>query len=216
VEISAPFNNVLVTIESKYIAYFSKMLAGANLNPGTQVNPADYVQIIGTVISVPKRISKRRDYTGFSTDDIKPGDKCLMRYDVVYSFLEAEDGTHSFRNNFWYKGMDYWAASIDKIFAVIREGEIIMVNGYCMAEDMEKKSMIISNAESKRKTTATSAILTGISNNLSHLKKIKAQRGDKIYYNPSVIQTYKIGDKQFGILSQKHILGAEKDLPLLN
>lgn len=85
-----------------------------------------------------------------------------------------------------------------------------------MIEDMEKKSSIIGNAQTKKGAVAASAILTGIGNNLTHLPKIKAQRGDRVYYNPSIVQSYKIGGKEFGIISQKHILGAEKDFPLLN
>ena len=215
-EIQAPFNNVFVTVESKYVAHFSKMLRGASLNPGTQVNPADYVQMLGTVVSVPKKISNRRDYIGFSFADIQVGDKCIMRYDVVYSFVESAEGTHSFRNNFWYKGVDYWAASIDKIFGVIRDGKIIMINGYCMIQDMEKKPLILTDTFDKRRATTTSATLVGIGNNLTTTEAVSAKQGDRVYYNPAVVQSYKINDKQFGIISQKHILGSEKDLPLLD
>lgn len=215
-EIRPILNNVLIGIDVVYTSNLSRMLAGANLNPGTQINPADYVASVGDVISLPKMVSEKREYKGFSTKDIQPGDKCIIRYDVVYKFHDTDDGTKKFKNYFWYNRKDYWAASIDKIFGVIREGEIIMVNGYCMVEDVQKKSLIISDADSKRKTTAISAILTGIGNNLSHLPNIEAKRGDKVYFNPNILQTYKIGGKEFGIVSQKHILGAEKDLPLLN
>jgi len=215
-EISPIVNNCLIGIDVVYTSNLSKMLAGANLNPGTQINPADYVASVGNVISLPKMISERRDYKGFSTKDIRVGDKCIIRYDVVFKFHDTDDGSKKFKNYFWYNRKDYWAASIDKIFGVIRDGQIIMINGYCMVEDMEKKSLIVTNAETKKKTTAVSAILTGIGNNLTYLPNIKAQRGDRVYYNPTLVQTYKIGSKEFGIISQKHILGAEKDLPLLN
>ncbi len=215
-EISPIYNNVLIDIDVVYTSNLSRMLAGANLNPGTQINPADYVANIGTVLSLPKMISPRRDYKGFSTKDILPGDKCIIRYDVVYKFHDTDDGSKKFKNYFWYNRQDYWAASIDKIFGVIRDGQIIMINGYCMVEQIEKKSLIVTNAESKRKTTAISGTLTGIGNNLTHLSNIQAQPGDKIYFNPNILQPYKINGKEFGIVSQKHIFGAEKDLPLLN
>lgn len=215
-EIRPILNNCLIGIDVVYTSNLSRMLAGANLNPGTQINPADYVASVGEIISIPKLISDKREYKGFSTKDIQPGDKCIIRYDVVFKFHSTDDGSKKFKNYFWYNRKDYWAASIDKIFGVIRNGEIIMVNGYCMIEDMEKKSLIIENAESKKRTTAFSAILTGIGNNLTHLLNIAAKRGDRVYYNPNVVQSYKIGGKEFGIISQKHILGAEKDLPLLN
>jgi len=215
-EICPILNNCLIGIDLVYTSNLSKMIAGANLNPGTQVNPADYVASVGEVISLPKMISNKREFRGFSTKDICPGDKCIIRYDVVFKFHGTDDGSKKFKNYFWYDRKDYWVASIDKIFGVIRNGEIIMINGYCMIEDMEKKSSIIGNAQTKKGAVAASAILTGIGNNLTHLPKIKAQRGDRVYYNPSIVQSYKIGGKEFGIISQKHILGAEKDFPLLN
>ncbi len=215
-EISPIVNNVLIDIPIIYTQTLTKMIAGANLNPGTQINPADYVASVGEVIALPKMISGKREYKGFSTKDIRPGDKCIIRYDVVYKFHDTVDGEKKFKNYFWYKRKDYWSASIDKIFGVIRDGQIIMVNGYCMIEDVQKKSVIVSGAETKKKVAAFYGVLTSIGNNLSHLPNIGAKPGDRVYFNPAVLQTYKINGKEFGILTQSQILGAEKDLPLLN
>lgn len=215
-EIRAISTNVLIEIPVVYTSNLSRMIAAAALNPGSQINPADYVSAVGTIVSLPYLISKKREHNGFTTNDIRPGDLCIIRYDVVYNFHETHEGGKKFKNYFWYNRKEYWSASIDQIFGVIRDGQIIMVNGYCMVEDIQKKSLIIANQENKKRINAISATLTGIGNNLSHLKNIEAQPGDTVYFNPAVLQTYKIKDKEFGIVSQKQILGAEKGLPLLN
>lgn len=215
-EVQAIFNNVLIGIDVVYTSNYAKMIAGANLNPGTQVNPADYVASVGEVLSIPKAISKRHDYKGFSTKDILPGDKCIIRYDVVFKFHDTDDGTKKFKNYFWYNRKDYWAASIDKIFGVIRNGEIIMINGYCMVQEINKRPQIILSSETKKRNTTIAATLTAIGNNLTHLPKIEASAGDTVFFNPAILQTYKINGKEFGIVSQKHIVGAEKKFAALN
>jgi co-chaperonin GroES (HSP10) len=90
---------------------------------------------------------------------------------------------------------------------VIRAGEIIMVNGYCMIENMSNPSALILPQHLKNVIQAASATLTQIGGNRTNMEDIKAFPGDVVYYNPSVVQTYEINGKKFGILSQRHILG---------
>lgn len=207
-EIKAALNNVIVSIDTKYISHFSKMLKMAALNPQSEINPADYVQIIGEVVSVPKEIEKTRWREGFSTKDIRKGDKCIMRYDVVYDFVELEGGMATYRNLIQYKDKEYWVADITKIFAVIRDNRIIMINGYCMIEQMTPKSSIILPQHMKRMVQAGSAVLSHIGNNLTHLPNLNINRGDTVYFNPMLVQEYEINNKKFGIISQKDILGS--------
>lgn len=212
--IQAPFNNLLVTIETKYIENFTNMLKAAAINHGSQINPADYVQIIGTIESLPQEICNRREYKGYTLDNIKVGDKAIFRYDVVFDFLEQEDGSAKFKNMFWYKGKEYWTVDIQKLFAVIRGNQIIMVNGYCMLEDMTKPPLILLPQHMKRMATAAKAILTHIGNPMRNVEHIKAEEGDTVFYNPFLVQQYKIKDKEFGIIPQHHILGIE--IPKIN
>lgn len=204
----SPLNNVVVQVDHKYHKNFQNMLKMATLNPGSELNPADFVNILGKVISVPKAISTRKDYEGFTVNDICPDDIAIFRYDVIYDFV-ASDGSENqqFKNLVWFKGKEYFMADIQKIFGVIRAGEIIMVNGYCMLENMSNPSALILPQHLKNVIQAASATLTHIGKNRTHLKPIKAQPGDTVYYNPDVIQTYEINAKKFGILSQRHILG---------
>jgi co-chaperonin GroES (HSP10) len=178
------------------------------MNPGSQINGAEFVNIYGKVISVPMSISNRRDYEGFVTNEIYPDDIAIFRYDVIYEFASVEGSADAvFKNLIWFKGKEYFMADIQKVFGVIRAGEIIMVNGYCMIEHMSNPSALILPQHLKNVIQAATATLTQIGRNRTHMKGIKAQVGDVVYYNPNVVQTYEINGKKFGILSQRHILG---------
>lgn len=206
--IKCPLNKVVVQVETKYHKNFSNMIKRANMNPGSQINPADYVQILGRVVSVPDVISNRIDYAGFSTIDIYPDDIAIFRYDVIYDFVENPDGDEPvYKNMVWVKGEEYFLADIQKIFGVIRAGEIIMANGFCMVENMSPKPLILLPQHLKNIIQAASATLTQIGRPLAHCKRIAALPGDTVYYNPNILQHYEINGKQFGIITQRQILG---------
>lgn len=207
--IKPAINNIIVKIDVKYLENFYNMVRAANIVHGSQINPADYVNIIGEIISIPKIICDRRDYKGFSTKDMLVGDSAIFRYDVVFDFEELEDGTSKFKNLFWFQGKEYWMVDIQKIFAVIRKNEIIMVNGYCMIENMSKPQNIILPPHLKKNVNAGEAILTHIGNNLINSNNLKIKQGTSVFYNPLLVQEYKIKDKKFGIIRQKDILGVK-------
>jgi co-chaperonin GroES (HSP10) len=206
--IKCPLDKVVVQVDTKYHKNFSNMIKRANMNPGSQINPADYVQIIGEVVAIPDFINNRIDYKGFTTNDIYPGDIAIFRYDVIYDFVESAEGEDPiYKNMVWVKGQEYFLADIQKIFGVIRAGEIIMVNGYCMVENMSAPPSLVLPQHLKNLIRTASATITNIGNPLSHQKPIGAKPGDIVYYNPAVLQRYEINEKKFGILTQKQILG---------
>lgn len=207
--IVSPYNNVLVKIESKFVSSVSNALKMAALNPGVQINPADFVNVTGEVVAIPRKISDRYDYQGFSTKDIKVGDIAIFSYAVIFSFIEHTDGNATYKNVFWYKGTDYWKVDIQNLYGVIRDKKIIMVNGFCMVGNMSQPSLIVMPNSQKKTTKASTATLTHIGNNLEGVRKINAEPGDLVHYNPSKLIEYKINDKKFGILRQKDILGVE-------
>lgn len=205
-EIISPSNNVIVKIDSKFVENVTNAIKMANLNPGSQLNPADYVNITGEVVSLPKSISKRMDYRGYTTKDVQVGDIAIFSYKVIFSFDELPDGNAGYRNLFWYKGQEYWLVDIQELYGVIRGNDIIMVNGYCMVGDLSPKSeIVLLNKEKKRKPMVANATLWHIGNNLETAPKIKAEAGDKVYYNPNRCLEYKLGEKKFGIVRQKDI-----------
>lgn len=206
--IKCPLDKVVIQVETKYHKNFSNMIKRANMNPGSQINPADFVQVVGKVIAIPDMITNRVDYKGFTTNDIYPGDIAIFRYDVIYDFIENENGDDPiYKNMVWVKGKEYFLADIQKIFGVIRAGEIIMVNGYCMVEKFSETPNIILPQHLKNIIRAASATLTNIGKPLSHLKCIEAKPGDTVYYNPNILQKYEINGKRFGVLTQKQVLG---------
>lgn len=205
----SPLNNVLVTIDSKFTQNVTNAIRMANLNPNVQINPADYCQIIGDIVSVPRGTSKRIDYSGYSLDGIRVGDVGIFSYTVVYSFIELGNNEATYKNCFWYKGKDYWKVDIQSLYGVIRGKEIIMMNGYCMIENLEPESPIVLLEKDKKNNRAQSATLTHIGKNLTGMKQIEAQVGDTVFFNPSKAVKYNIGDKHFAIIRQRDILGHE-------
>ena len=204
----SPLNNVLVTIDRKYIGHISDVLRMSQLTPDSQLNPADLVNIIGTVVSVPRGTSARQDYKGFSLNDLKVGDMILFRYDVIFSFVKQPESEEPiYKNEFWYQGKSYWRVDIQKVFAVIKKDAVKMVNGYVMLENIPEQSKIILAASQKKLMEAGSATVTHIGRNLTHLKKVNVKPLDTVFYNPLIVQKYQIKDKKFGIIKQKDLYG---------
>lgn len=203
--LQSPFNNLFLKIGDIYVKQFGAVAkTSAMYAHGSNINPADMVNIVGEVVALPLRITEdQQGYQGFSTKDIKVGDTAIFRYDVIYDFVEKT----RFRNMFWYRGQEYWAASITKIFGVIRKGEIIMVNGYCMVENMSNPANIILPGNMKNIDGIASATLSQIGNNLTHVKNIASESGDTIFFDPRKLQKYEIGKKKFGILRQHQVFG---------
>lgn len=215
----APINNVLVKIKTKYHKNISNIMLLADFNPANQLNPADLVNIVGEIVSLPLAISDRRDYKGFTTKDMQVGDTAIFRYDVIYDFVQ-NDKEFRYKNCIWYKGEEYWQVDIQKVFGVIRNGKIIMVNGYCMVEDTPPPSNLILPQEGRQYTNAAIATLTHIGKNLDHLNPIEAYPGDKVFFNHHFLQKYEMNKKPFGIITQKRIYGKKvadySDFRLLN
>lgn len=214
-------NNVVVKVKTKYHTNVANMMKRAVLNPQSQLNPCDYVQIYGEVISIPHYISTRMDYRGFTTNDIYPGDTAIFRYDVICDIWQPQpDADPVYKNMVWFMGKEYFLADIQKVFGVIRAGEIIMVNGYCMVEDMSNTTALILPLHLKNVLQVSSAKLTQIGRPMKHLKSVSAMPGDIVYYDPRVLQVYEINGKKFGILRQKDIFGKKiasyADLQLVN
>jgi len=202
-------NNLIVKIKTKYVRNFTSILKQAQLVNQTEFNAADLVNIVGEVVSVPKHIDTTDEYLGFSTDGILPGDNVIFRYDVVFAFnREKEVDTPIYRNLFWYKGQEYWTVDIQKVFAVIRNGEIRMVNGYVMIENIENPSTLIIPGELKKLLSVGSATVTHIGDNRYNLNKLWIEELSTVYLNQRIIQRYQINNHYFGIIEQKHIYGS--------
>lgn len=207
----APFNKVIVKVTQKYIKNITSLLRMSAIQQGATVDPSDCVNIIGTVISVPKKITNDQiGYEGYSTTDIKEGDLAIFSYMVIYDFVQTEpEADPIYKNMISYKGEEYFACDIQNLFAVIRDTKIRMQNGFIMLEEMQKPPKIILSQYSKRLINCANAIVSHIGKPLTHLRRINAEPGDKVYFNPNKLQIYQINMKPFGIIRQTDVLGVE-------
>lgn len=201
-EITAPKNNVIVIMQRKYVRNFTSLLKMAAIQNLTSIEPADYVNTICKVISVPKTIGDKREYNGFSASGIRPGDTVIVRYDLVYEFAQKEpDAEPIYKNMFWYKGVEYWACDIKKIFTVVRGSKVIMQNGYIMIEKLEKPSKIFLPAHLKKQMASAKAIVTHSPENS------EVCTGDLVFFPPNKLQIYQVNEKPFGIIRERDIFG---------
>ena len=204
----APLNNIIVEIDKKWIKNMTDIMRMAEINPNSKLNPADLVNIMGTVVSVPRKIQDRMDYNGFSVKDIEIGDTLIFSYDVVFSFTKQDISEEPvYKNEFFYKGKSYWKVDIQKAFAVIRDSKIIILNGYIMVENTTEATNIFLPASMKRIKEAHTATITHIGRNLTHLQDSGAMPLDTIFFKPGLAQEYQVNGKKFWILRQRDIYG---------
>jgi co-chaperonin GroES (HSP10) len=207
--IQAPFNKVIVNPKTKYIRHISDLMKRSSIQNGASVDPSDYVNIMGEIISVPSRISDNPSYAGFSLDNIQPGDVGIFSYKVIYDFVIKEGQQEPiYRNMIKVDGNEYFSCDIRNLFAVIRGEEIHMLNGYVMLTDFIKDMIILPSTVKNRKKTKSSAIMH-IGNPKTNKQGINANQGDIVFYNPDKAQKYEINNKKFIILQQDKILGKE-------
>ena len=200
-------NKVLVKVTNKYIQAVTDILRLSALQNNTSIDPADFVQIQGEIVALPKSISNNREYQGFTTNDIYEGDIAIFSYQVIYDILyKAETDEFKFRNLVYYEGQEYFMADIKHIFGVIRGGDIYMVNGYVMLAEYPNAIIVLQQSSKKVKGTTHSKIMH-IGKPKEHKTMIDAASGDEVLYSPYYPQHYKINDKPFIILRQDQILG---------
>lgn len=203
----APLNNVVVKVSSKFLQGPNRFLKEDVMNPSSRVNPADFVQIVGEIVSIPRKVSNGLGYEGFSLIDMKIGDTAIFSYSIIYNYKVDENDEVIFKNRAYYNGEEYFTADIQHIYAVIRGEQIRMQNGYVMVGKMEVPRLILLSPETKKLVSSAQAVVTHIGRCLTTEKPIDVMPGDTVFYNPNKIITYKLNGKDFGILKQSHILG---------
>lgn len=200
-------NNLIITMPTKYIRNISDILKRADIQNMSTVSPADLVQIVGRVVSIPKKIrTNKRGYEGFTINDIRVGDKVFFRYDVVFDLKAVSEKENVYRNMFEYNAKEYWLLNIQKLFGVIREDGIKMLNGYVMIHDFPEDLIHVPVHIKKFRGTKKSKIIC-IGNSKSKEKPIKAYSGDTVIFDPTKTSKYEINGKHFRIIQQKFLLG---------
>jgi co-chaperonin GroES (HSP10) len=206
--LTAPLDDIIIKVKTKYISNITTLLKRSAIQNNASVDPMDYVNITGEVISIPKSITKRFDYEGYSTDNIKVGDTAIFSYHVIGEQWITEDQKIEFKNRIWYNGQEYFRCNIMDLFGVIRDDKVIMLNGYVMATTFPETKIILA-ASSKKEKGVVSSVIMNIGYPKSNKNSIDAKQGDTILFNPLKAQKYQINDKPFIILSQHHIMAKE-------
>jgi hypothetical protein len=203
--IQSPINELIVQIAS------TRCDKIGSIHIDTKFDPTEHATIVGRVHSIPRHIVQDRpDYKGFSTQDIQVGDTVIMRYDVTTEYAkQPENDTPRYKYHFMYRGEHYWRADIQACFAVIRDLEIIMLNGYVMLEPPPPPSKLIIPGHLKKLRKTVGALVQHIGNPRTHLEHIGAVAGDTVYFDPRVMQVYQINGKPFCIIKQTHVCGVE-------
>lgn len=207
--IQSAANDVIVKIPTKYINNFSSIMKTAAIENNSSVHLEDLVNIKGKVVSLPRVITQDRTHESFTTNDIRVGDTAIFSFLVVYEFYQKEHmGEPLYKNLITYKGEEYWKVDITRVYAVIRDEKIIMVNGYVMAKPFPEDKIVL-QAGSKKTRGSKSSELMHIGYPRLGAKCIEAKDGDTIYYNPMKAAKYQINDKPFIILQQHQVLGRQ-------
>jgi len=200
-----PNDKVVIRVKDKYVQHMSNILRLSSLENNTSIDPADFVSITGEVVSLPKSVSQKNK--GFSIEDIKIGDIAIFSYQVIYDIIyKAETDKLEFRNMITVNDKEFFLADITKIFGVIRDEEIIMINGWVMLTEYPKSVIIMQNQSKKVKGTVQSEILN-IGKPKTKETPIDAKKGDTVCFSPYKPQHYNINKKEFIILRQNQILG---------
>lgn len=208
--LQAAYNNVVVKVKTKYIKNFTSIMKIAHIQNNSSVEMADTVNIVGEIVSIPKAISTRRDYQGFSQKDLRVGDAVIMSHYVIFNFLSTlPNEPPKFKNLVRVKDQEFFCADIRYIFAVIRGEQVRMQNGYVMLEDLENPKLIVLSAATKKLTNAYSGKVSYVGRSLVGKTGIEVQRGDRVYFHPNKVMNYQINDKPFGIIKQQDIFGRE-------
>lgn len=200
-------NNILVTVDHKYIGNMTDIMRLSAIQDNSSVDSSDLVNIIGKVVSIPKVISNKREYAGFTTENIQIGDVAIFSYLVISELTPIPDKDDcNFKNRIWFKGVEYFAVDIKNVFAVIRNGEIIMQNGYVMTT-IPEESKIILPTHLRRVKKAAKCEVMHIGYPKTNKTPIEIEQGDTVYCNPFSAQKYQIKEKKFCIITQNNILG---------
>jgi|HubBroStandDraft_2_1064218.scaffolds.fasta_scaffold00002_11 hypothetical protein len=226
----SPLNTVYVTIDKKF--YDSVTFeSGITLYKDVNFHPEESAMLEGVVVSLPRGLIARADYAGMQCP-LAVGDKVLMRYDVVYAYVDQPEGdTPIYKNIVLFEGQEYWKADIQKIFGIIKPDGIEMINGYVLCasiEDKTPKGKIITGSVSTNyniDALALQAVQAGrkvpqaekptkmrvksIGLPLVGSPSLSAQPGDTIYIMPGVAQEYTPNLETFYIIKQYHILAIE-------
>lgn len=200
-------DNIFVKVNTKYISNMSDIMRLSAIQHNSSLDASDLVNIMGEVVSVPKIISSKIENKGYSLNNIQPGDIAIFSYLVISEVIPIPESVDViFKNRIWYEGQELFAVNIKNLYGVIRDGEIIMLNGYTMVGEFVESKLVIPH-HLRRLNKAAKSELMHIGEPKEDEPYLSANGGDSVYINPFSATKYQIGGKKFCIVTQNKILG---------
>lgn len=214
-KLTPPANTVLVKLNKKFydtIQYES----GVVLYKDTTYHPEESAMLEAEVYATPMSMIKRADYEGMRID-VRPGDKILVRYDVVFSYKNQPDrDTPVYKNVLLFRGDEYWKVDMQQIFGKKRGYDYEMLNGYVYCEPVQEllpdHQWLARPLHFQTRMRNDRMRVKYIGLSLEHLPELSVLPGDIIYVHTGLAQRYEINGKPFFIVKQSHILGKEENI----
>src|SRR6185312_1857374 len=190
--------------------------------------PWEYSMTEAMVVGVPDKKGSDPAYAGMRID-MRPGDKILMSYAVIYDYVDQPDNdTPRYKNLIMYEGKKYWKCALGHVFAYIREGVTRMVNGWVMADPVEERrtdyaslrrveSAVLASSARDAEELATAmptiverrrdqAKIRNIGQPLLGEPALSVSEGETVWIDDRYVQTYKTETDEFLIFRQNKII----------
>ena len=127
-------NTVLIKLDKENDVI--KLKSGIELFLDTSYEPEKHITVTGEVYGLPKKLQ----YTGipnlgmpWKTEmELKPHDKVIVYYLAVANAFRPESYKVVFEGSDRYVSIQY-----QQIFAKVKQGVVMPINGYCLVEPME-------------------------------------------------------------------------------
>lgn len=198
------YNNVLVQVDSEKKTTIKHgalelVAAGTDYNEDLSV----YAQTLGRCVNVPRGASD--GIFRQIEQEVRVGDEVVLHYNSI-------DENQSFE----HEGETLYLVPYDYIFAVIRDGEIVMIGGRVLClpiyEGVEEDGMVVKKTESgiitdiNVKHDLKKAILSHIGTPLKNCKTLPVNTGDLVWYDKDADFENTIMGKKYFVMTQEDLL----------
>lgn len=210
-----PINKLIVTLEKKL--YDSRTFeSGKTIYFDPSWQPEEYAMLKARVVSIPPGVINRNDYKGYKIC-VEPGDEILIRYDVVFSYINQPDRDTPVYKNLIFRYneeakqyQELWLCDILQVFAIIKDAAYHMINGFVMLDPIQEKradfsSRIIRPDNYNNIVIKDRAIIRAINS-----PSLPVKAGDTVCINPQTVMQYQLNLDKFYIIKDIYILGLQQ------
>lgn len=209
-----PINKLIVSLERKF--YDARTFeSGQTIYFDPSWHPEEYAMLKAVVYSIPPGVIDRQDYNGYKIC-VKPGDEILIRYDVVFAYKDQPDRDSPIYKNLIFrynelieKFEELWLCDILQVFAIIKDGQYQMLNGFVMLDIITEEKDNYSNLLIRPDNYKIQR--------LKHRAKIRSinstlplNPGDTVFINPHTVMQYQLNLEKFYIIKEGYILAKEE------